>query len=395
MPKQKVLFVFPDLMIGGATSAFLALLKQIDYNKNEVDIQFLNNGTYRLEELPAQVRVLPDAAVTDLLSPKVRLKKILRFGLSPMAITAFWETFRYTGGFPKKEMQMATNQMLARIHGQLSRPLSQEYDLAVAYLELWPTVYVAEKVKAKRKVSWVHVDYKRAGLIPAIDKQFYEKMDWIVGVSQQCADQLASCFPALRERITWAENFVDADRIWNLAKQPQNMEPEFVDAHGLRIVTVARLDSYVKGLDRIVNICARLKVDGIVFRWYIVGGGADEKSLRESIERSGVADRLFLLGSKDNPYPYVAQADLFVLASRNEGKPISVTEAKILNVPIVTTAYPTAEQQLSRDNGVVVENDEGALYQRLHRLLSGQEPLKKTTYRQEEGKGILEMLGIV
>lgn len=395
MPKQKVLFVFPDLMIGGATSAFLALLKQVDYGKNEVDVQFLNNGTYRLEELPAQVCVLPDAAEKNLLSAKVRLEKILRFGLSPMAVTAFGETFRYTKGFPKKETQMATNQMLARIHSQLSHPLSKEYDLAVAYLELWPTVYVAEKVNAKRKIAWVHVDYKRAGLIPAIDKKFYEKMEWIVGVSQQCADQLGSCFPTLRERITWAENFVDVDRVQNLAKQTPNMETEFTDASGPRIVTVARLDSYVKGLDRIISVCARLKADRIAFHWYIMGGGADEKLLRESIDRYGVADRLFLLGPKNNPYPYVAQADLFVLASRNEGKPISVTEAKILNVPIVTTAYPTAEQQLSRDNGIVVENDEDALYQKLRCLLSGQEPMRKTTYRQEESKEILEKLGIV
>ena len=78
------------------------------------------------------------------------------------------------------------------------------------------------------------------------------------------------------------------------------------------------------------------------------------------------------------------KANLFVLASRNEGKPITVTEAQILNTPILVTEYPAARGQLEGSGGCIVENSEEALYQKLRSVLSEEERLEKTVYCPEK-----------
>lgn len=382
--KRSVLVVFPDMIVGGATTALIAFLRKIDYENNDVDLLFLNNGTERLNEFPREVNVLPDAATADLLSPKIRLEKVLDFVVTGKCFLAFYETIKAKEKPFFAFLQMATNQMLARIHCQYSAPAEKEYDLAIAYLELWPTVYVAEKVTAKKKVAWCHVDYPAARLNPMLDAKYYQQMDQIVCVSQECAEHFQACFPQLRNRVAWTENLIDEAGIRQKAESQEELEHAFTDYTGFRIVTVARLDSYTKGLDRIVSIASRLKADGLDFRWYLIGGGPDAAPLRQSIAQKNLSDRLSMLGEKRNPYPYMKEADLFVLASRNEGKPITVTEAQILNTPILVTEYPAAQGQLEGSGGCIVENSEEALYQKLRSVLSEEERLEKTVYCPEK-----------
>lgn len=390
--KKRVLIVYPDMILGGSTSALLAFLNQIDYGAVDVDLLFLHNGSYRLDELPPQVRVLPDAVQTDLLSRKMRRKKICNFLFTGKMFTALVSTLlgrrRPFGAF----FAAAVNQILARIHCEYSALLEKEYDLAIAYLELWPTVYVAEKVRAKTKVAWCHVDYPAARLNPGLDVKYYSKMDQIFCVSPECAEHFRACFPQLQDRVDWTENLIDEKGIRQKADSQEELERAFTDYTGFRIVTVARLDSYTKGLDRIVSIASRLKADGLDFRWYLIGGGQDAAQLRLSIAEKHISDRLSMLGEKRNPYPYLKQASLFVLASRNEGKPVTVTEAQILNAPILVTEYPAARSQLEGSGGCIVENSEEALYGKLRRILNGEESLPNTIYSPERSDDILRIL---
>ena len=390
--KRNVLVVFPDMIVGGATTALVAFLRKIDYEKNNVDLLFLNNGTERLDELPREVNVLPDAATADLLSPKIRLEKVLDFVVTGKCFLALYETIKAKEKPFFAFFQMATNQMLARIHCQYSSLVDKEYDLAIAYLELWPTVYVADKVRAKRKIAWCHVDYPAARLNPRLDMKYYGKMDQIFCVSPECAERFRACFPQLQDRVDWTENLIDEKGIRQKADSQEELERAFTDYAGFRIVTVARLDSYTKGLDRVVSIVRRLKADGLDFRWYLIGGGQDAAQLRQSIAEKHISDRLSMLGEKRNPYPYLKQASLFVLASRNEGKPVTVTEAQILNTPILVTEYPAARSQLEGSGGCIVENSEKALYGKLRRILNGEESLPNTIYSPERSDDILRIL---
>ena len=54
-----------------------------------------------------------------------------------------------------------------------------------------------------------------------------------------------------------------------------------------------------------------------------------------------------LLGSRENPYPYMKQCDILVQPSRVEGKSIVLDEAKILEKPIVATKYTSVVDSLT------------------------------------------------
>ena len=130
----------------------------------------------------------------------------------------------------------------------------------------------------------------------------------------------------------------------------------------MKIVTVCRLTENIKGLDRVVNSARILKECGVSFIWYIMGDGDDRTSVMNRIKERNVEDCLILCGNITNPFPYVKAADLFVLLSRFEGKPICVTEALVLGTPSIVTKYPSAEEQIVHGkNGFVIDNSDDAV----------------------------------
>ena len=74
----------------------------------------------------------------------------------------------------------------------------------------------------------------------------------------------------------------------------------------------------------------RIKEDGYQARWYIVGEGSERKALEKQIAELGLHNDFVLLGLKENPFPYYAQCDLYVHATRFEGKSIAIQEAQTL-----------------------------------------------------------------
>lgn len=127
------------------------------------------------------------------------------------------------------------------------------------------------------------------------------------------------------------------------------------------LVTVGRLEP-IKGQMLIPEVAKMLEEDGYQFRWYLIGDGSMYGELEHRINELGVSDKVILLGSKDNPYPYIKGCDVYVQTSLNEGFGLTVAEAKILYKPIVTTdAGVMSEQILNGETGVIIEKAEPEL----------------------------------
>ncbi|NLF02178.1 MAG: glycosyltransferase family 4 protein, partial [Anaerolineales bacterium] len=98
------------------------------------------------------------------------------------------------------------------------------------------------------------------------------------------------------------------------------------------------------------------------FRWYAVGGGPLRESLEGKIDQLGLHGVFVLLGEQSNPYPFYAQADLYVQPSRYEGFGITLTEAKAFGLPVVATDCPTfMEQIVDGRNGLLAPQNARAL----------------------------------
>ena len=125
-------------------------------------------------------------------------------------------------------------------------------------------------------------------------------------------------------------------------------------SESLKLLTIGRYYTQKK-LEEIPAICRGIIESGVDVRWYIIGYGGSDDYIRREIEREGMQNHVFLLGKKENPYPYIKACDWYIQPSRYEGKSVVVREAQMLNKPVIVTNYPTASSQIKDSvDGVIV-----------------------------------------
>ena len=102
----------------------------------------------------------------------------------------------------------------------------------------------------------------------------------------------------------------------------------------------------------------------------MLGEGPERNSLQEYIQENGLERNITLLGYQLNPYKYVAKCDLFICASFAEGFSTAATEALIVGIPVCTVEVSGMKEMLGENNeyGLVVENNDEALYQGIKRF---------------------------
>ena len=135
------------------------------------------------------------------------------------------------------------------------------------------------------------------------------------------------------------------------------------------ICSIGRLNEQ-KGFDLAIQAAVSLKNRGVSFSWYIIGEREERKKLQELITSNQLENEVFLLGIRDNPYPYLKNADIIVQPSRYEGKSMVLDEAKILAKPIVATNYTTVRDQLINEEGLIVNMTSEAIAEGTRKMLA-------------------------
>ena len=364
MDKKKVLFVYTEMIIGGATSALLSLLCSLNYEKYDVDLLLYENSGVRQKDIPERVRILPQANRS-----RAGLAGIARRLCSPAYLFAKTKSLYWK--YIKKKPLSAIQVMAAYAAGTVSQ-LNEEYDTVISFLEFWPLNYAAFRVKAKHRISWIHIDYKQSTLTASLDREAFVRCDKIVLVSEQCLKNFQELCPEFADKAVYAANIVSKEFICQSARQGKPKLPSKAEA-AIRLVSVCRIDFSHKGLDRAVEAITALKAEGLAgkLQWIVVGDGGDMDDFRAMIQDNGLSEYVYLVGSQLHPLPYVVQADAFFLPSRYEGKPISVTEAQMLGVPPLVTAYESAYEQI-RDgvDGLIFENSTAGILDGLRKVLT-------------------------
>lgn len=346
--KKKILFVSHALGKGGSAKALLSLLETLDYENMDVTLKLLAPAGTSQGSLPRQVHVICQDSWKDY-SAQLRLARRNH---------AFWvyladkllNVFHFSHGhaFYQKVIDACLETEPAD---------NAPWDIAIAASELLPTYYVAERVpNAKKKIAWIHSDYQAMKVDANIDRKYYDRMDSVVTVNSDCAESFCSVFPQYRSKTAVIENIIPEQSICRMAEwEAVSMDGDF------NIVTVSRLDFASKRMDRAVRVCRHLLDSGIAVKWYYIGDGPDRHKTEKLIRKNHLEHSFFLLGEKENPYAYMKQADLFVLLSQYEGKPLVVTEAMLLGCPVAVTEYRSAREQVPEQWGYVLPNRENGL----------------------------------
>ena len=337
MRKKKVLFVINTLGCAGAEKALLELLKEFSKEEYEVSLYVLLNQGELISQIPQYVKVLnqnySDVSVLSKEGKKVLNRQIFCrlfqkgavFKNIPYLLKGLMRMIKCKKVYPDK--------LLWRVMSDGGMKSEDTYDLAVAYLEGGSTYYVHDHVNAKRKIAFLHVDYTHAGYTRKLDKNCYQDFDRIFTVSEEVRNSLERVYPECKERIMVFPNLIDQNGIREKAKAKGGFSDEY---DGWRLLTVGRLTSQ-KAYEIAIDAMKLLKEKGVQARWYVLGEGELREVLQRQIDRLGLEKDFLLLGAVENPYPYYAQCDLYVHATRFEGKSIAVQEAKILGCPILVS----------------------------------------------------------
>lgn len=332
---KRILFVINTMGRAGAERALLGLLRKLEGQPCEVSLYVLLGQGEMIGELPPGVRLLNHAfSEADVLSEE---------GRRQLAKTVRRAFFR-NGGYLKKLRSMAgsltsqlkhgrvrLDKLLWRVVSDGAERFDERFDLAVAWIEGGSAYYTADWVQADKKAAFVHVDYEKAGYSRELDQDCWEQFDRIFAVSEDCRAAFLRVYPELGGRTEVFRNIISQEEIRRRGREPGGFSDNY---QGTRLLTVGRL-TYQKGYDIAIEAMKLLKDAGCPVRWYVLGEGDQRRRLEKQIARLGLQEDFVLLGAVENPYPYYAQADIYVHATRFEGQSIAVWEALTLGCPII------------------------------------------------------------
>lgn len=325
---KKILIVTSGLTHGGVNKALLNLLKCLDHSIYKIDIfSIYQSGPYR--------KMFEDYS---LISMNGIVPKYLHYDFSA-------ENNAQTDFYIKLRMHLTPKSFCKKVGNTLTK---NNYDIVISFQEGF-TTYLATFVRAEKHIAWIHCDYSRyLQNKKKSEKLTYEKYDHIVAVSKYTAESVKKCIPSISDKVVAVYNVMDSEGILSLSNE-KNDDNRFVLSE-FTLLSIGRMDP-VKRFSYIPAIAHELKNRDIPFRWYIIGdGGSEKKKVIQEIEKHDVKNEVILLGTKNNPYSYLKQAQVFVCTSISEAYPNVINEAKILHIPIVSADFPTATELI--ENGV-------------------------------------------
>jgi len=349
--KIKILFLIHDLSVGGAEKVLVNLVNNMDREKFEITVISLFGGGVNEQFLQNHIR--------------------------------YKSVFDKTIPGNSKLMKLLTPRQLHRLF------IKERYDIEVSYLE-GPTARIISGCpdEKTRLISWIHVEQHTKEVAAgsfrnyAESEKCYARFNNIVCVSKYVKKDFQNIYPTISNVEVLYNTNETADIV---TKSKEKVEENSFQNDEIKLIGVGKIVP-VKGFDKLARIHKRLRDEGFPVHCYVLGVGHEQKKIEEYLEVNNLIDTFTFLGYQTNPYKYVAKCDLFVCASIAEGFSTAATEALIVGTPVVTTDVSGMKEMLGENNeyGIVVKNDEEALYKGIKHLLDDNVLLEYYTEKAKE-----------
>ena len=374
--KKKLLFIMPDLGSGGAEKALITILNLFDYSRYDVDLFLFRRQGLFLPDVPAQVQIKDGGKEYELFDGSAAA--CIKSSIKKLSFSSAANRIKYA-----KALESGNRTAVWSCIKKALPKIDKHYDVAVAYLEGNSVYYCVDAVDADVKIGYVHNDYNKLGLDKDFDRPYFEKLDYLVSVSDECVNVLKENFPHLKDKIKLMLNIVSPSMLDSLGKESA---AEYENANGKTLLTVGRF-SQQKGYDMAVEAAKILSDKGYSFKWFAIGKGDMMQQIADSIKELNLENKFIILGERTNPYPYIRNCDIYVQPSYFEGKSIAVDEAKIFAKPIVCTKFPTVYDQLSDgQTALLAEINAGSIAEKIETLLNSEELCKSLSENLKKEK---------
>ena len=357
----------PALGSGGAEKALTTLLNLFDFDSYDVDLFLFRRQGLFLSNVPPQVNIIDGGKDYELFDASA--SACIKSSVKKLNFSLAANRMKYA-----KALESGNKTAIWNCIKKALAKIDKHYDIAVAYLEGNSIYYCVDCVDADFKIGYVHNDYNGLGLDKNFDRPYFEKLDYLVSVSDECVSVLKEIFPEFESKIKLMLNIVSPKILESLGKKDAE---EYKNNDAKKLLTVGRFSSQ-KGYDMAVNAADILNRKGYDFKWYSIGKGQLEEQIKEQIRSLGIEDKFILLGERSNPYPYIKNCDIYVQPSYFEGKSIAIDEAKIFRKPIVCTSFPTVYDQLTdNETALLAQINAESIAEKIEELLNSEELCKK------------------
>lgn len=353
---KNILFFMETVDFGGAETVFTNIIKNI--NKSKFCIKVVTERDHEL--------------FTDEIKAAVPYDCFIKTERS--AVRDFW------------------NKIVIKLSLVLSEKNIRKYfirgnfDVEVAFCEGYSTKIIGNSGKKNcKKIAWVHTDVIKNPWSEKIfgsaeeEKKCYEKFDAIVCVAETMKESFIKKY-GMAEKVHVLYNPLDFESV--IKKSAEKTDFNFGD--GMKFVLAGTFIK-IKGFDRFVKVCKRLKDDGEHFSALIMGDGEEKENIKKIIAETNLGDTVKILDFQTNPYKYIAHSDVYVCSSYAEGYSTAVSESVALNVPVITTECSGMREIFGENEcGIICENSEDGLYNAMKKVLNDPSLLKK--FSAEEKK---------
>lgn len=360
--EKRIFIAIHYLEIGGAEISLIGLLNAIDPEQYDVDLFLYSHRGELLKQVPDTVHLLPEIKKYDVIEKPI--KEAIQKGFPDIALARLWAKYQFAR-YAKKNHLKEGSAILQYVFDAVTPllpniNLNTEYDLAISFLT--PHNIVLNKVKAKKKLAWIHTDYTKISVNVEKEIKVWSQFDHIVSISEDVTRSFLSVFPTLAGKIIEIANILSPRTV--RAKALASKVDFLIQNGRVNLLSVGRF-TFAKNFDNVPDICRRILQEGCEVYWYIVGYGGDEQLIKEKIKEAGMKEHVILLGKRENPYPFIKACDIYIQPSRFEGNAVTVREAQILCKPVVAANYPTAHSQIKQgiDGIIVPQNNAGCAHE--------------------------------
>ena len=312
--RPRIALFLPSLSIGGVERVMLNLAAGFIKREVSVDLVLVKAQGEYVRHVP------PGARVVDLQASRV-LKSLL-----PLA--RYLRTEKPDGLISAKDY--------ANVIAVLAKSLSRV-----------PTRVVVSVHTTLSKHVQHATTFREKSVVPLLAHWLYPHADGIVAVSKGVADDMVQFLRLPRNRIKVIYNPIVTENLFIAAQDPVD-HPWFAPGAPPVILSIGRL-TVAKDYPTLIVAFAKVRQQ-LNARLAILGEGEERARLEELVRRLGLESDVWLPGSVESPYPYLARASLFVLSSIWEGLPTALVEALALGIPVIATDCPGGSREIL-DNG--------------------------------------------
>ena len=356
---KKIIFGITSLTLGGAEKVLVDIANKLS---EKYDITILT--IYAKGEFEKQ------------LNKNIKLKSIYNF------------TFDEMTDFQKRKTAL---KILLFKKYYYKKFVKSDNDIEIAFLEGPITRIFGVKNPNVKKFAWIHNDISKvfgnkleSKIKIAIDKKTYGKFKTLVFVSKDNRNKFTEVYKDVRDeylepvRKRVVYNYINPENVRKASMQEIN---DKFNKATTNFLIVARLTKQ-KRIDRVIEVHKKLLEKKYKHNFYVIGDGPEKENLEKQIKKEKVGKTFYLLGKRENPYPYMKDADFICLFSEYEGYGMVIEEAKILGKPIIITDTAAREAVENYKNSVIVPNTEEGIYSEIREIL--RKKIKNFTNEKEE-----------